>query len=138
DLAGCAERRFFEREIQIVSQIGAALDAAAAAPAAAERIAKTENVAESVAEVGKDTGIKAAACGSRNARVSEPVVVRPLLRVTQHRVCFSSLFELFFRFVIRRISIRMKLKRQFSIRAFDFLLAGVARDAKNLVIIPFS
>jgi hypothetical protein len=58
NLAGCAERRFFEREIQIVSQIGAALDAAAPAPAAAEGIAKTENVARMSLKSAKTLGSK--------------------------------------------------------------------------------
>ena len=70
--------------------------------------------------------------------MTEPVVVRPLLRITQHGVRFGGLFEFLFGFVVPRIPVGVKLKRKFSIRAFDLLLARGPRNAKDLVIIQFS
>src|SRR5206468_1834254 len=88
------DRRFgaasgvFERNLEVVAQIGAALRATA--PAAAEQIAETEDVAEAaenVFEPGKDGRIEAGAgssCGA-HASMTESVVQAALFRVSEDR-----------------------------------------------------
>ena len=111
DLGGCAERSLFEGDVQIVSQIGAALSAAASA-AAAEHVAETKKVAENVAKIGKHARIKAtesAAGGRADSGMSETIVLAALTRVAQNRVRFGSFFEFLFGFLVSVIAIRMVL-----------------------------
>src|SRR5439155_23243201 len=67
-----AARRFLERDLEVVPQVGAALRTAAA-PRAAEQIAEPEDLAEAaenVAEVGEDRRIEARAGPGRRAHTA--------------------------------------------------------------------
>ena len=66
------------------------------------------------------------------------VIGRALVAIAQYLVGFARFFELLFRSVIPRIAIRMKLEREFAIRALQFLVAGVPRYSQHLVIICFT
>ena len=95
-----AVRRFFERDLEVVAEIGAALRAAAPS-AAAEQIAEAEHVAEDVGEVAElveDRRIEARATAGRaaHARVAEAVVGGALLGVGEHAVRFGGFLELLF------------------------------------------
>ncbi len=138
-----AARRFLERDLEVVAQIGAALRAAAA-PAAAEQIAEAEHVAEDVAEdvaeLGEDRRIEAAAGAGRgaHARVAEAVVQAALLGVGEHRVRLGALLELLFGGLVARIAIRVVLHRQLAVRALDLDVGRRARDAEDLVVVALA
>src|SRR5262249_51368479 len=70
--------------------------------------------------------------------ISKPVVTHSFLGVAQNRVSFRGLFEFFFGFVISWIPIRMILERKLTVGALDFLVGGVAGNAKHLIVVPFS
>ena len=138
DLFGGAEDSFFERQFQVVSEIGAALRATTT-PAAPEDVSEAEDIAEDVAEIGEHVRIKTAKAGAcTHARVAESVIVCPFLRVTQDRVRFGRFFKPLFSFFVSWIAVGVVLERQFAISAFDFLIARVARNAKDVVIVAFS
>jgi hypothetical protein len=123
DLRCCSERRFFKREFHIVAKVRAALNARATAASAAEDIAEAEEIAEDVAKIGKDTWIETTrAGGGSNARMSEPIIVHPLLCIAENGVRFSSFFECLFGLLVSRIAIRMVLECQFAIGTLDFLV----------------
>jgi hypothetical protein len=71
------------------------------------------------------------------ACVSVLVVRGALLIVGQGFVSLFGFLELFFRFGIVRIAVRMKLHRQFAISFFNFVCICVFIDAKNFIIIFF-
>ena len=137
-----AARRFLERDLEVVTQIGAALRTAAA-PRAAEQIAEPEDVAEAaenVAEVGEDRRIEARAGPGRRAHtlMAEAVVEAPLFTVGNHRVRLGALFELLFSQLVAGIAIRMVFQRQLAVRAFDFDLGRGAADAQHLVVVALA
>jgi hypothetical protein len=139
ELLGNSERGLFERQLQVVSEIGAALNTAAAASTAAEEVAEPKDVADNVAEIREDTRIETAGSGSpTDSGMAEPVVIGAFLGVAQNSVGFRSLLERLLGFFISRIAIGVILKRQLPIGALDFLVAGGTRNAKDLVVIPFS
>src|SRR5262249_40599322 len=82
DLLCCAERGFFERQIQIVTEVGATLYARAPA-ATAKEVAETEDVAKDVAEIGENVRVEASETtrGAANTRVTKAVIASSLLRV---------------------------------------------------------
>jgi len=93
DFLGDAEGSLFEREFEVVSEVRSALNTCAAA-SAAEEITEPEDIAQNVAEIGEDVRIETtrARCPAYTC-MAEPVVVCPLLSITQNRVCFGRLFE---------------------------------------------
>ena len=126
DLGRGTKSGFFKRHIQVVSKIGAALSSRPAAPSASEEIAEAENVAENIAEVGKDIRIESTEAGSgTDTGMTEPVVVRALLRIAQNRIGLGGLFEFFLGLLVPRIPIGVILERKFAIGALDFLFGGV-------------
>src|SRR5882672_7280297 len=139
DLGSCSESGFLERQLDIVAKIRAPLDATATA-AGAEEVAASEDVAENVAEVGKYIRIESettAGCRT-HAGMPETVVLPAFLRIAQDRVRFCGFLESFFGFFVIRIAIRVVLKRELAVGAFDFLFRGVARNAQHVVIVAFS
>ena len=131
--------RFFERDLEVVPQVGSALGASAAA--AAEQIAEPEHVAESaedVFEAGERRRIEARARLRRDAGMPEPVIPAALLRVGENGVCLGRFLETFLGGMIARVAIGIILKRQFAIGALDLLIVGVFGNAQNVVVIAFA
>ena len=79
----------------------------------------------------------AAPRGPAHARMSKPVIERPLLAIRQNRVRLRHLLELLFRVRIIRIPIRMVSQRQLAVSALDLDVSSRARNAQHLVIISF-
>ena len=106
---------------------------------AAEHIAKSEQVAEDIVEIDEDGRVESAAWAAvaANPGVSEAIVARALLGVSQDRVGFAALLEVLFRFRIVGIAVGMILQRQLAIGALDLLIVRGARDAQYFVIIAF-
>src|SRR5208337_1942423 len=130
-------RRFFERNLQVVSQVGAAGGASALLGAPAKS-AETEKVPKQIFEVRENCGgeVRAPpACGA-HASVPELIVGGPLLRVSEHAVGFSDFLEFFlcFLFVVR-IAVRMVLHGELTIGALDFLIGRLAVNTQYFVIV---
>ena len=66
------------------------------------------------------------------------VVGGALIGVAQHLVGLAGLLELLLGRMVAGIAVRMVLQRLLAVGALQFLIAGVARDAQNLVIICFA
>ena len=130
DLGGRTERGLFERDLQIVTEIGATLNPiGSAAAAAAEHVAKAEKVTENIAEIREHARIEAAetTAGRRSdTRVSKAIILCTFLRVTQDGISLCRLFELLLGLLIAGIPVWMVLQRHLAISAFDFLFGGVA------------
>lgn len=136
-----SEIRFFELQCQIFPQIGAALHAiATASSTTAKHVAKAEEFAENVAEVLKDSGIKASALRRRTAEtgVSVAIVDRALFRIGEHGIRFADFFELLFRVRIVRISVRMILQSQLAVSGLEFDLSDRSGNTQYFVVIAFS
>src|SRR5690606_31968427 len=123
---------FFERDLQIVTQIRSALDRRTRPTASAENIAETEHI-EDIFHVRK-----ARIEPRRTARVAKSVISRALLRIGKHRVCFGAFLEFFLRLGISRILIRLILHGKFAVRRLYFAVACRSRNGQNLVIISFA
>ena len=70
--------------------------------------------------------------------MAEPVVARPLVAIREDRVGLGGLLELLLGVLVALVAIGMVLKRQLAIRALDLLIAGVLRNAEDLVVVPFA
>ena len=113
-----ASHGIFEADLQVITNVFAALSAGAALAAAtrsAEHIAETEHVAENIAQIGESAGIEPAAGSSRNALMSETIVGRPLLAVAQYAIGFGSFLELFLGLMAAGIAVGMILKGEFPV-----------------------
>ena len=127
---------FVEGNLEIVPEVRAALRSAA--PRAAEEIAESEHVseaAENVLEAVEYCGVEAARGGAAKAGVPEAVVHVALVAVGQHRVRLGGFLELVFSFLAAGIAVRVELEGKLSVRALDFLIVRLARDAKDLVVV---
>ena len=69
--------------------------------------------------------------------MTKAVVRRTLFAVSENRVGFAALFELFFRVGIVGIAIGMVLQRQLAIGAFDLLIGCAPGYAQDFVVIAF-
>jgi hypothetical protein len=134
DLDVFAGDRLFQRQRQVVAQVGAAVGAPAAATTA-------EDVAEDIAEdVGEAAGAEVAGTAAEaaltaDAGMAELIVGGALAGVRQHVVGLLGLLELGQRLGVVRIAVRVVLHRQPAKRLLDVLLAGVAAEAEDFVII---
>src|SRR5438552_1950807 len=133
-------RRLFERDFEVVAQIGAALRTAAAARAA-KQVAEAEDVAEAaedVFEAGEDAGIESAAGRRRHARVAEAIVGGALVGIGEDGVRLGAFLEALFGLVIAGVAIRVVLQRELAIGALDLALACRALDREDLVVVPLA
>ena len=133
--------RLFERDLEIVAEIGAALRPAAAA--AAEDVAETEDVAEPAEDVlkpGEDGGIEARSGGGRRAHagMAEAIVQAALLRVGEDGVRLGGFLELVFGGLVPRIAIRVVLHRQLAVGALDLVVVRRPGNPENFVIITLA
>ena len=133
-----AESGLFQRDFEVVTQVGAPVDVgtSAATPGRAENL--VENPTKSVGKASR-TAAKTAHSRLRvNAGMTELVVGRALLRVGENLVGLFRFFEMFFRFGIVRIAIRVVFHGQFAVGLLNFFVGGVSVDAENVVKIAFS
>ena len=117
-----------------------ALRASAAAEKAAEDIATAaEEVAENIAEIGRAALVKAAAAAAAHARVkgrvTELVVLGPLLRIAQNGISFVDLLKSRLRLLVAGIRIRMILLREHPICLLQRRIVRVLRNPEHLIII---
>src|SRR5678816_3528354 len=67
--------------------------------------------------------------------MTESVVLRSPLRVAQDGIGLGGFLELFFRFRVAGVAIRMELHRQLAVGALDFLVGSAPGYAQNFVVI---
>jgi hypothetical protein len=130
----------FQRNLQVITQIGAALGGGTAGASAtpAEDIVETEEIAEDVfypAEAGRTPGLSSAAGNTGMAKV---VVTLSLLGVSEYAVSFGSFLEFFFGAGIAWIFVRVKANSQPAIGTLYFYISGGAANFQHLVIISFT
>src|ERR1700681_171369 len=133
-------RRFLERDLEIVAEVTATLRTAAAA-SAAEQVAEPEDVAQpakQILETLEHGGIEASARRGADAGMTEPVVQAALLGVGEDRVRFRRFLEFLLGRVVAWIAIGMVLHRLLAVGALDLGVAGTARHAEDLVVIPLA
>ena len=128
-----AARRFFQRNLKVVAQIGSAIDVGAATSTTA-----TENIAENIAEsVGE--AVEALAAARAHARVNACVAVAiiggALVGFRKHFVGFLHFLEMPFRIRVAEVAIGVILHRQLAIGFFQIGIGGVAIDAQNFVVV---
>jgi hypothetical protein len=108
----------------------------AAAPRSAEKFAK--DIAKDIFE----TRIEVESAGKRTviteSGMTVLIVLCSLVRVRKYLVSLGNQLKRFFRLFVSGVAIRMMLKRKFSVRLFDLILAGIAPDAQQLIVIFFA
>ena len=132
-----AESRFLERDLHVVTQIGAALAAFALGlapppknvskiPPAATCAA--ENFAENIERI-VEPAAAAAVLGEGGMAIA--IVGGAFLFVHQDIVSFAEFLEFLFRVRVVGIFVGMKFDRELAIRALDFLAGRLALDAQD-------
>ena len=121
---------FFERNLEIEAQIGAALRPGSP-PLCAARVAEehVEDVAERSGAESKVAGTRAVAGGPK------AIVLRALPWIGEHFVGFVDLFEIVLGsgFIVRNVG--MVLARQIAIGSFDLVPRCIASDAEDIVVV---
>ena len=140
DLGFGAEDGGLEVDGQIEAQVVAALLAAGALLLAAHVEHFAEEVAEEVADVHASAEGRTAEAwtAAADAGMAVAVVGGALVGVAEHLVGLAGLLEFFFGGVIAGVEVRMVLASLLAIGALQLLVAGVARDAENFVIVCFA
>ena len=119
-----------EPELQLVAQVGAAIDALPAAAA--------EDVAEHLVEdVPKSRAAREPRAAGVHPGMTELVVGRTLALIGQNVVGLLRLLELLFGRTVVGIPIGMKLHRLTAVCLLEIRVAGVARHAQHVVVVPF-
>ncbi len=142
DLGLGAAGRILERELQVVAQVGTAIDAVAA-PAALRAEDLAEDVAECVGEAPESFGAaesartraRAEARRRIDTRVPELIVSGALPGVGQDLVGFLRFLEFIFRAAVVRVAVRMVLHRKLPIGLLDVFVGSVTIDAQYRVVI---
>jgi hypothetical protein len=122
--------RLFERDLDVVAQIAPALRTVRPGGRCATGALLAEKHVEDVAEA---LGGKSA--GALLAGMSEPIVVRPLLRVGEHFVGFVDGFEVIFGGGLIGGDVGMIFPGQLTVRALDLALGRRPRHAEDFVVI---
>jgi hypothetical protein len=69
--------------------------------------------------------------------MAELIVNAALFAVSQDLVGLGGLLELFFGTLVVGVAVGMVFQGQFTVGGFKFVVAGIAVDAQDLVVIPF-
>src|SRR5262249_37723989 len=126
-----------EADLEVVAQVRALLRPGAPA-SAAEQIPEAEDVAEAaedVLEADEGRRIEPGAALRAEARVTEAIVGRALLRVRQHGVGLRRFLELLFGVLAALITIRMMQQRELPVGGLQIRLGAVTLDAEDFVVV---
>src|SRR2546426_152287 len=124
-----ARRRVLEGDLQLVLEVLTSR-AARAAPSATPG----EEVLEDVLEESAEARVAEPGADPRSGG-PEAVEVRPLVGIGQHCVRLVHLLEPLLGVLVTAIAIGMELHRELTVGLLDLGLAGVARDAEDLVVV---
>src|SRR4030095_9475621 len=128
----------FERDLEIVTKIGAALCCrpARATASAAKHIATTKQVSKDVFDAAKSRRAQRTSAGAaRHSRMTEPVVTLPLFGTRQHTVSLGGFLKTLFRSLVVRIFIRVVLDCETPVGRLQLLLRGRTVHAKHFIIV---
>lgn len=138
---------FFESDLHVVAQIGAALGAGGiGVAAAAEKIVENTAAATAAAEdFAEDFEWIVEAAGSRTeaagtgieGAVAVLIVGGALLGIAEDFVGFADFLEFFLGGFVAGIFIGMVFNGEFAVRLFDVVDAGAAFDTEHFVVIAF-
>ena len=130
-----------ERNLHIVAQIGSALATGGVhAATAAEKLLK-HSTATAAAEdffekIERIVEAPATAHAILKCRVTVAVVSGALVRVTKGLVGFPEFLKFLLCLVVAGVFVRVVFHRELAVGALQILLADVAIDAQNLVVVP--
>ena len=133
-------RCLFERDFEVVAQVGATVDvgttaATAAGPAAEDLV---ENAAEGIGEAVAAATETAAHAGLLvDAGMAVLVIGGPLLAIREDFVGFLGFLEFFLGRRIVRVAVGVMLHGHLAVGLLDLVVGSVAVDAENLVKIAF-
>lgn len=120
DLFSDAAHRFFQRQLHVVTEIGAACRALTTTSATKDI---AENIAKDIAEVGTAAKTAAAAHAALfEGRVAVLIVGRTLLGISQDFIRFFDFFKFGFSLFITLVAVRVIFHGQALISLFDFTL----------------
>src|SRR5262249_40284396 len=125
----------FERDLQVVAQIGAAVDVGACAAPATEDLA--ENIAERIGEAATEPA-RAGGRGMIYPGGPEAIVCRAPVGITQDLVSFLGFLETLFRLGIVRIAIRMVLHGEFAVCLLEVVFRAIPLQPEDLVVVALS
>src|SRR5438552_1724834 len=142
DLFFAAEHGVLERNLHVVTKVGAALRPGGITPFAAEQFvedaagAAAEDFAENLERIVESAAARpsARARSGIESGVAVLVISGALLRVAQRFIGFTQFFELFLGGLVARIFVGMIFAGQFPVGLLDFVLTGVALHAEDLEI----
>jgi len=127
---------FFQRQLQVITQVRATLHATTLLASTAENIA--EYVAENIAETFRTTETAATTHGWIDAGMAELIVGRTLFGIGQNLVGFLDLFEFLLGVLgIILVPIRMVFHRHAPIAFLDLGFTGVSIDFQQFIKIFF-
>ena len=130
----------FERDLELVAQIGATIDVrATAATAAAAAKNLVEDAAEGIGEAARAAAESAAAHARLrvDTGVAILVVSRTFLAVGKDFVGFLGFLEVLFGFWIVRIAVRVMLHGQLAVGLLDVFVGCIPIDAEDVVKVAF-
>src|SRR5690606_4109600 len=123
-------------------QIGTPASLSAPSLAAAAKETAKHVITKDIAEVLEDVfhahaASETTASGSAHPGMTEPVVLRALVRIAQYIVGFGSLLKLLFCFLVARITVWMVLQSDLAISFLDLILRSTLCHSQHFVIISF-
>jgi hypothetical protein len=132
--------RIFERNLQVVTQIGAALRgrATGASATATKDVVEPKKIPEDIFDAPETRRSPGLSGATGNAGMSKVIVTLPLGGIGKHTVGFRQFFELLFSSRIVLIRIRMMTSRQTAVGALQLLIGSSTVNAQYLVIISFT
>ena len=134
---------FLESQFHVIAQIRALLGLTRIGATAAKNILEHAPAAKDFAEDVKwvmETRPRPAAAPTRppvKGRVAELVIRGPLLLVIEHLVSLAQFLEFLLRSLVARVLIGVIFHRLLAVGLLDFLGAGGALNAQDLVIVAF-
>ena len=141
-MRGHACGRLFERHLQIVAEVCAALRRRATRArraAAAENVAEAEEVAEYVLDAAE--ALRAPARAGRRRRdtgVAEAVVARALLGVGEDGVSLGRLLELLLGLLVAGVFVRVVADGELAVGALNLRLVRAPAHAEDFVVVAFA
>lgn len=136
DLFFSAEAGFFERELEIVADVGALTRGVGRTGSSA---ASAKKVAEDIAEMAKDIAdileSGPAAAAAIQPLMAKLIVERALFGVGEDVISLGRLLKLLLGLRIVRVAIGMVLEGELTKRFLQLAIVGPAADAEDLIII---
>ena len=100
--------------------------------------AATEHISEDISHIWEVKSTEAARTTALlECSMTILVILCTLLRIGQYSICLCSLFELFFRFFVSRVCVRVIFLRYLTVSFFQIRLGDTFCDSEDFIIISF-